>query len=191
MMKFAITGNIASGKSLAFDIIKNAGFPVIDADDIVNDLYSDAVFISKLVKVFPEVVINNSVDKNKIFKYFVTDNLKKASYENFLFPYVIEKINLFFKSNIDRSKVFVVVPLLYEAKMENMFDKVILIVAENSVRRDRLEKRNTFLSDKFNLIINSQMSQEDKIKKADYILENNCSKDDFKKIVENFIHEIK
>ena len=56
MTKFAITGNIASGKTVAYEIIKNQGYSIIDCDDIVKELYGNEHFISLISQKFPQIV---------------------------------------------------------------------------------------------------------------------------------------
>lgn len=189
MKKIAITGNIASGKSYAHKIINDCGYPIIDCDDIVKNLYEDKNVISKIKEIFPQIVVKNQIDKAKLSDLIFKNIETRLKFENLIYPLVIEKFHLFFETNQAEDKVFVIVPLLFEANMQKYFDKVVLIVADENIRKKRLLARNSFLSNYADMVINSQMLQEDKIKLCDYIIENNGTLEEFKSAIEKFLTE--
>jgi dephospho-CoA kinase len=79
----------------------------------------------------------------------------------------------FYKQNQFEKVVFASVPLLFETKMENLFDKIILISADEDIRLERLIERNNYTRQYAQIRINSQMPETEKIKKADYVIYNN------------------
>ena len=188
MIKIGITGNIACGKSTAYEIIKSAGYPVIDADDIVKEIYKDNLFIEELLAKFPMIIFGGKIDIKKLSNLLFTDKEFKENYEAFIFPKVKEKIIEFFDKN-NNEKIFVIAPLIFEAGFENMFDKIIFISADENIRRERLIARKSMLSDTADTVIKSQMSEEEKIPRCDYVIKNNGTLDEFKdavmKILEN------
>ena len=180
MEKYAVTGNIACGKSLASKIIKELGFPIVDCDDIIKALYESDAIIKKIDSIFPQVITGGQVDLKKLSEMLFSEKENKLKFEELIYPHVIEKFNKFIDKNSMREKVFVIVPLLFEAKMEKYFDKIILILADEDIRKERLMKRKTILSDFTDLVLKSQIPQEEKVKKCDYVVENNGSIEEFK-----------
>ena len=190
MIKFAITGNIASGKSYAYKIIKESGYSIIDCDDIVNKLYRKKCIIEKICKIFPEVITNKKIDKKKLCDILFKSGKTKKDFEKFLYPYVLEYIKLFFEKNKKDKYLFVIVPMLFESGFEKYFDKIILIKADEDIRKKRLLHRNSLLSDYAKAVIKFQISEEKKISKCDYVIENNGSLESFKTSIENFLTNI-
>ena len=65
--------------------------------------------------------------------------------------------------------------MLFEAHFEDMFDKSILVMTDDEIRLKRLMKRNNLSKEDAQLRIDSQMPQEEKVKKVDYVIKNNTS----------------
>jgi len=66
--------------------------------------------------------------------------------------------------------------LLFEAKLEKMFDKIIVVKCPKKEQINRILKKNKYTKKEINNIINSQMSLKNKIKKADFIVNNGISR---------------
>ena len=78
-------------------------------------------------------------------------------------------------------------PLLYESGFDNIFDRVIIVAVNQQLQLQRLMARNKFSESEAKLRINSQISQEEKLEKADYIIYNNESLDNLQEQVKNII----
>lgn len=187
MLKIAITGNIACGKSLAFNFIKKLGYPVIDCDDIIKDLYSKTSVITDISKKFPYLVNNNSINLRVLSKMIFSDKKFKKDFENIIFPLVKNEILKFFNDFNDKKKVFVIVPLLFESGFDKLFDIIIFISASEDTRLKRLTERNSRLSILAKDVIKAQMPEEVKIKKSDYVIVNNDTIEKFKNDIKNVI----
>ena len=204
MIKIGITGNIACGKSVAFEIIKNEGYPIIDCDDIVKDFYNNKNFVIEAAKIFPQIVNDNKIDLKKLSNLLFSYPEFKEKYEDFIFPKVKEKIIEFFKGNSTRSQqtnvtlnlfpglknknyTFVVAPLLFEARFEDMFDKIILISSNKDIRRKRLIARNSELSKIADKVIKAQIPEKEKIPKCNYVIKNNGNLEEFKNTVKTML----
>ena len=190
MVKFAITGNIACGKSVALEVIKSFGYQAIDCDDIVKDLYKNYDFIQEIKKEFPEIVFNECINLKLLREKLFNNKEFKQSYEKFIFPEIKTQILEYFKKNTDKKFVFVVVPLLFEAGFENLFDKIVFISSEEKTRKSRLISRKSMLSDIAEIVISSQQKEETKIPKCDYVIKNNGTLEEFKNAVNKFLNNI-
>jgi dephospho-CoA kinase len=181
-MKIAITGNIGSGKSTFTKFIEEAGFPVLQADDISKSiLENDGKVKALVIKEFGDKSFKNGKpNKEFLSKVVFSDLSKLQKLESILHPGVIKNIN---KSLSDllkkKSAVFVEAALIYEADMEEMFDHIVLITADRNIRLKR--KIASGLSEEdFTQRELNQIPEEEKKKRADFIFSNDTSLKDLK-----------
>jgi len=91
MLKIGITGNIASGKSLFENCLKNAGYKVLCLDFVTAFLYENSPVLKDfLLKKF------NTIDKAQIAKIVFSNQLLKKELENFIYPLIMDEMNKFF-----------------------------------------------------------------------------------------------
>ena len=185
MLKIAITGNIASGKSCIEKILRIKGFDTLCLDCVTEKIYiENDNFKEKLFRIFGET------SKNQIAKIVFDDNAKLKELENLIYPIILEIMFDFFNKNRDKKLVFVSVPMLYEAGFEKYFDRVIYVKSDYNIRLQRLLKRNNYTVEYAKKRLDSQLDDEYKIKKADYIVENNGSHKELNKNCEKLIKEL-
>ena len=182
MIKVAITGNIASGKSQAEKIISNLGYKVLNTDCVTHDLLEDNLLVINTFRDF-DILSDGKISREKLGKLVFSSNEMKTKLERILHPQIKDEIEKFFNNNSKEKVVFVSVPLLFEAKMDNLFDKIILIYSDDEIRLSRLIKRNNYSEEYAKIRMISQQPQEEKVKKADFVIYNNSS-------VKNFENEI-
>ena len=182
MMKAALTGSIASGKSEVLKIFKEHGITVIDSDQIVSRLYTRPDVKKTLFEIF------RTLERKEIAKQAFSEPQKKASLEAILHPLVIAEIKKrFFELEAANTKLVVVeVQLLFEAGLQKMFDKVIVVNAEQKNLLSRLVEKG-YSRDGALLRINSQIPSEQKVKKADFVIDNNAGLPALKKEAEKLL----
>ena len=169
MLKIAITGNIAAGKSEVEKIISE-NYPVYDADKIAHKFLGN-------------------VDRRALGEKVFNDPIARKELESFIHPKVKDEIlNIFTK--ITTPVVFVSIPLLFETGFDKLYDKILLVQCNDDIRLEHLMKRNNFTKEQALARMNSQMPQEDKIVKSDYVIYNNSNLDELKKQVTKFIDEL-
>lgn len=169
MLKIAITGNIAAGKTEVEKIISE-NYPVYDADKIAHKFLGN-------------------VDRRALGEKVFNDPIARKELESFIHPKVKDEIlNIFTK--ITTPVVFVSIPLLFETGFDKLFDKVLFVQCNDDIRLEHLMKRNNFTKEQALARMNSQMPQEDKIAKSDYVIYNNSNLDELKKQVTKFIDEL-
>ena len=190
MIKYAITGNIASGKTAVENFLRQKGFNVIDTDKVAHDLLGNEALKSVIDAFGTGILADGKPDRNKLAEIVFNDTEKRKVLENIIHPLVKEKILSFFEENKSEKAVFVAVPLLFEAGMENIFDKIILVVADDELRLERLMARNGLERNEALRRIKSQMSQFEKFEKSDYVFHNNGEIDNLKNQVDDFCRKI-
>lgn len=167
MKKIAITGNIASGKSTVEDIISQY-YPVFDSDKIAHKILGN-------------------IDRKELAKKVFSDKKFKEDFEKEIHPKIKAEIRKIFDENQNEQFIFVSVPLLFEAKFEDLFDKILIIALDDDLRLKRLIKRNDYTKEEALIRINSQIPQDEKIKKADFVIYNNSTFEELKSEVKKFL----
>lgn len=191
MIKVAVTGNIASGKSQVERFISELGYFVVDADKLGHQVLLD--YKSEILALFKnEDILDESgeISRIKLGNIVFFDAEKKKNLEKFSHKKIREKICELFLLNKDKELVFVAVPLLFEAEMENLFDKIIFVSAPESIRVDRLMKRNNYTKEQAMARINSQQEEQEKIKKSDFVINNNSDLENLKQLTIKTIEQL-
>ncbi|MCM1338619.1 MAG: dephospho-CoA kinase [Muribaculaceae bacterium] len=189
MIKVALVGNIASGKSTVEITLKKLGYDVLDTDDVCHTLLG----------LFPDIPIafaqydvfdGEKISREKLGKLVFNNPKLKEKLEDILYPQVRVEIRKFFDTS-DKNIVFVAIPLLFEAQMEDMFDKVLFVYSDDAIRLKRLMARNDYTEEYAKLRMESQVSQDVKLKKSDYIIYNNSTVEDLELSVKNVLEQIR
>lgn len=171
MIRYAITGNIASGKSRVERIIQEYGYKVLDSDKIGHSLLNSAPVI-ELFEPY-DVFDDGKISRAKLAKLVFDDNKLLKNLENIIHPMIKENIIEFFEKNNNEQRTFVSIPLLFETNMTDIFDKIILVYTNDELRLKRLISRNNYTLEYAKKRIECQQSQDEKISKSDIIIYNN------------------
>jgi len=177
MIKIAIVGNIASGKSTVEKILESKGFKVFDTDKIAHD-----ILVSNK-DVIKEFGTNN---RHEIAKIVFSNLNKLKKLESIIHPLVKNRLETIFTTT--EKIVFVSVPQLFEAGFESLFDKIIYITADENIRLKRLMERNSLTLEEAQKRVNAQ-KENNKKEKSDYIIENNNTLEDLNKQVLNILKD--
>lgn len=179
MLKIAIVGNIAAGKSAVEKIISSMGYKVYDTDLIAHNILQSNLAVKDLF---------GTTDRNKIAKVVFSDKAMLNKLEEIIHPLVKAHLLELFKE--DFKTIFVSVPQLFESGFDALFDKIIFISSKDEYRLARLMARNNLTKDEAIKRINAQEPEMSKISKADFIIENN---DDFESLrinTQNVLHQL-
>jgi len=159
-----LTGSIGMGKSTTADMFR--------ADQTVHQLYKNEAVIP-ISKLFPSAVVNGIVDRQELGRIVLADPLKMKQLENLVHPMVREKELLFLQNARDNGEFFVVldIPLLYETGGENRVDAVVVVSASFDEQKKRVLAREGMSEEKFKAILKNQLPDEEKRKRADFVID--------------------
>ena len=171
----AITGGIASGKSVVSKWFEDQKFSVIYADKIGHELLEDKYFKNKIKEIFgKEVIINSSVDRVKLGEIIFNSAEKRKQLNELLHPEILKKMQQIINASSKEILIFEI-PLLFENSLHKAFDLVINIWTDEEIQLKRLMKRKSMTRVKALKRISSQIPTSEKQKKADVNIENNTS----------------
>ena len=184
MIKIALTGSIASGKTTASKIISKKRGPLFSADKVVKKLYTKSFFkrlIGKKLNIKTTLNI-----KKEIIKKISSKNNYLEKLEKIIHPFVRKEMQLFLKKNKKKNFIFFEIPLLIESKLVRYFDVIIFIKSKKSVRLQRY-KANGGKIKLFSSLNRRQLKDTYKMKFCKHIIVNNKSLVVLKKNLFNII----
>jgi len=174
LIKIGVTGGIGSGKTTVCKIIESLGYPVYYADDrakwIMNN---DSNCREKITTQFGEKsYYNNLLNREYLSKTIFSDSEKVNTLNSIVHPLVALDFENWIKNQSSKI-IFKEAALMFETNSWKSLDKIILVSAPLDDRIERVLKRDTHRDRNQILdIISKQMPEEEKLKKADFVIEN-------------------
>ena len=182
-LTIAITGKIASGKSLATSYFKKEGFITFSADDYVHELYQNEVFLSAIRKEFPQL-FTPTLNKEEITRCLTTDKIFKRKYLRIIYSYVRKEINHFIISNDHKNKALEI-PVLFDAHMDDMFS--IIVGVETTRQKEHLIERG---DDPKKALFNKMNSYDKHHDRISYVLHTDGKKSELHRQVKDLIAKL-
>jgi dephospho-CoA kinase len=191
MLKIGVTGIFGSGKSTVSKIFKNFDIDVISCDTIVGNLLRTNQVKKQIQNIFGKQILTSSgpIDRKKLANIIFSSKRQREKLNSIIHPLVFEKIDKAIDKLSKRSKIIVIeIPLLFETNSSKDFDIIITVSAAHSIIKKRLE--NKFSEDEIKKIWLSQIPLKEKIKKSDYVIDNDGPLHLTKLQIENIIRKI-
>ncbi len=180
-MVIGVTGNSGSGKSEISKILSNKiNAKIIDADKVVKELYTPGhEYYNKILELFGNKILekNNKLNRSKIAEIIYNNESEREKLNNLTYKYVVDEIKKMVKKE-NNNNIIIDAPLLFESKLDEICDITVAVLAEKSLKINRICTRDN-IEQKI-AISRLAIQKEDSYyqKKADYIVTNNGKKDE-------------
>ena len=180
MLKIGLTGGIGSGKTAVSEQFQRLGINIIDTDIISRELVNhNPAVLKKIVETFSDKVLdsNGAIDRKKLAQIVFSNKEQKQQLENVLHPAIRNEVNQQIQSfsllNTPPEYIIIVIPLLLETGFTDLIDRIIVVMAEENIRVERIKQRDNRTMGEIHAIISSQVNDDNRIRAADDIIENN------------------
>jgi len=190
MLRVGLTGSIGVGKSFVAGVLAELGCHVLDADLTAREVVEPrSVALEKVVAEFgPEVLQpDGSLDRTKLGQLVFNDAERRAMLNSILHPYIIARQDELVREweALDPDGIAVVdAALMIESGGYKRFDKMIVVHCRPEVQLQRLMSRNGLSREEAEKRISAQMSQDEKKKFADYLIDTSEGFDDTRRQTE-------
>jgi len=187
-----LTGGIVGGKSTVASMFKDLGAKIVDADKLGHSvILPHRPAWEKIIRLFGKDILRNdlTIDRERLGKIVFTNQTLLKKLNEITHPEIIKmikkEIDLVKNTTYNQEKILIIdAALIYEAKMDRLMDKIIVVYIDEDEQAKRLVKRDNLSKEEALQRIKSQMPMKEKVKMADYVIDNSNSLDKTKKQVE-------
>lgn len=175
MSKFGLTGRIGSGKTTVMEMLAEKGAKTFYSDCRIHQFYKDHQhpIYKKVRETFPESKLGKEISRKKLAEVVFTDKHKLKKLEQIVHPAIIKALREWLKSSKEKNICVAEIPLLFEKKLEKIFDKNILVKVENDILIARLKENYNFCDQEIKQRLSLHLPVVESEKKSDFVLENN------------------
>src|SRR5262245_8532985 len=176
MLRVALTGGIATGKSHGLEEFRKRGLPCLDADELAHGVTTAGTeATARIAERFGLEVLDGSgaVDRHKLGAIVFADVSARRALEEIVHPAVYRAIAAGMRAFelLERSPIAIAdIPLLYETGHSSDFDRVIVTVCPRDLQMRRTEERGLSEAEAEQRL-GAQMSADEKALRADYIIQ--------------------
>jgi dephospho-CoA kinase len=195
MLKIALTGGIATGKSHVLDQLRKRGVPTLDADSLAHGVTSPGTEATAAIAARfggDVVAADGSVNRAKLGSIVFADPAARKELEAIVHPAVYRAITAGirgFELLGDCPLVVVDIPLLYETGAERQFDSVIATVCPPETQIARLVERGLSEADARQRLA-AQWPAEEKASRADFVIRTDGTFDETERQVDDVLRQV-
>ena len=193
-MIIGLTGGIASGKSTVVEMIKEVGYKVIDADQLVHDMQAKGGRLYRALHDWlgEDILLSDGeLNRPKLGKLIFSSEEMRHQSAEIQGKIIREELAVKRDCLVKEEDVFFMdIPLLIENGYQDWFDQIWLVAVSPEIQCQRLMKRNHLSVEEAKMRIDSQMSLAEKMPYASLVLDNNGSLDDLKEKVKSAINNL-
>ena len=176
-----ITGGIATGKTTVARMFEDLGAERMDADQVARDVLQPGSDTAKsVIEAFGPTVLapDGSIDRAELGAVIFADPSAREQLNRITHPPIIRRLRQRIKEFRSRpagtAALVIEIPLLVEANLTRMVDRVLLVRAEQDEQRNRLRMRGGLTAEQIDQRIGSQMPVCDKTPYADWVVDTGC-----------------
>lgn len=192
-MILGLTGGIASGKSTASRILREMGYEVYDADIMAHEALKKSLCKKAIENEFGKIVLDRDGEVNRALlrEIVFRDREKLKKLNSIIHPVVIHEFQVIKRNTPPEKTIIFDIPLLFEANLQYLCDKIILIFTDRETQIKRIRERDRNSRELAEKMIDSQESLESKMKKSDYCIDNSKEISDLKNEINSVLEKIK
>lgn len=197
MLTIGLTGGIATGKSTVSALLRQAGFPIVDADIVAREVVEPGTPTLEKIKLAfgPGIIDNGVLNRRKLGQIVFEDGAQLKKLNDIMQPAIssamADKTNFWRLQNVP---ILVLdVPLLFERDYDKnkSVDKIIVVAASEEMQLSRLENRDQLSNMEARNRVKAQLPMSQKIARADYVIDNNGRIEELQEQVAVLIKKIK
>lgn len=197
MLTIGLTGGIATGKSTVSALLRQVGFPIVDADIVAREVVEPGTPTLEKIKLAfgPGIIDNGVLDRRKLGQIVFENGAQLKKLNDIMQPAIssamADKINFWRLQNVP---ILVLdVPLLFERDYDKnkLVDKIIVVTASEEIQLSRLENRDQLSNMEARNRVKAQLPMSQKIARADYVIDNNGRIEELQEQVTVLIKKIK
>lgn len=193
MIKIGLTGGIGSGKSLVAQFLNKNGIVIISADEIAKQLVNTDTNIKKqLITEFGTDIYDEqgTFNRAKVAQIVFSNEQLRQKINSIVHPHVLNQQQAILDDLEQQGAMDIAgveAALIFEAGSENQFDYIIVVHAPYDKVVARLKQRDHLSEQQIQQRIESQLPVQEKIKRADYVIQNDGTIDDLKAKVQELV----
>ncbi len=177
ILKIAVTGSAGSGKSHVCRAFQKLGLAILDCDVIARQVVEPGrPGFNAVITLFGRGVLqrDGTLDRAQLRSLIINNPESRKQMENILHPRILDEMNTQMTQAHNRgfAAVAVEVPLLFETGMDRFFDVTIAVTGSQNALARRISERDAVTIEDAQKMLEMQMPQEEKMKKADYVIQN-------------------
>jgi len=192
-MIIGITGSFGSGKTTVAGMFKSFGVEVIDVDKIAHRIIKPRSKIyKKIISAFGKDILKNNktIDRHKLAQIVFNNKNLLKKINRIMHPEIIGMIKNRIKTS--RSKLIILdTPLLIEAGLKDRVDKLIVVKVDRRHQIQRLLNKTSLTRAEILRRIKAQISLRDKVRLADFVIDNSGTIDDTERQVKKIAGKLK
>jgi dephospho-CoA kinase len=192
-----VTGGIASGKSTVSKMLEALGAPIIDYDVIAREIVEPGEPAWKDIMGYFGVQVlgaNRKIDREKLSDIVFRDEEKRRKLESFTHPRIIEIAAKQADKIAERNPnavIQAVIPLLFEANLQHLVHKVLLVYIPHEMQIERLMNRDGISREAAGNILKAQWAIDEKLEYSDFVIHNEGTLEETRKQVEQVWEELR
>ena len=185
MMIIGLTGSIASGKSTVSKMLKNAGYPIIDADLVARLVVEPgSETLAGIAQAFgPDVIqADGTMDRAKVGEIIFNDPASRKILNDIIHPAIRQEMLRQRQEFLEQGfkTIIMDIPLLFESRLQHLVDKILVVSVTEENQFNRLMERNGLTKKEAQARISSQLPMSVKEDGADAVIYNNGTLDETK-----------
>ena len=193
MFVIGLIGGIGSGKSSVSEILKSLGVDVIDADKVGHEAYTrDSEGWRKVISVFGQDIVgpDKQIDRKKLGSIVFSDPNEMDKLNKLMHPIIHDLVKEKIKNLSDQGVNVVILEaaILIEANWQDLTDEIWLAKANQEVVIERVQLRNNFTREEIIKRIQSQMSNDEREKHTDVVIDNDGTIEQLQEKVKTLWH---